>query len=63
MKRMTALMITLVLALGCVPALAENTKHERVYVIASPDGTVLSLTDNIRLENADGLEELSIGRC
>ncbi len=58
MKRMTALMMALVLALGCVPALAENTKHERVYVIASPDGTVQSLTDNIRLENADGLEEI-----
>ncbi|MBQ8952990.1 MAG: hypothetical protein IJ048_02650, partial [Clostridia bacterium] len=39
-------------------ALAETTKHERVYVVAGVDGTVRSLTDSVRLENADGLDEL-----
>lgn len=59
MKRLLALMLTLTMALSCVSALAENTKHERVFVVADADGNVKTLTDNIRLENADGLEELT----
>ncbi|MBR1684481.1 MAG: hypothetical protein IJ708_05040, partial [Clostridia bacterium] len=47
-----------VMLLSSTTALADTTKHERVYVVASPDGNVVTLTDNIRLENADALEEI-----
>ena len=33
MKKIVALLLTAVMVLGCVPGLAENTKHERVYVV------------------------------
>ena len=59
MKKLIALLLAAVLALCCcAPALGENTKHERVYIVAGPDGNILSITDSIRLENADGLEEI-----
>ena len=58
MKKIVALLLTAIMVLGCVPGLAENTKHERVYIVAAADGTVKSVTDNIRLENADGLDEI-----
>ena len=58
-KKFTALLMALVLALCCCSALAETTKHERVYVVTSADGTVRSLTDSIHLENADGLDQLA----
>lgn len=53
------MLTALVMALGCGGALAENTKHERVYVVAGADGAVNSITDIIRLENANGLDELA----
>ena len=59
MKKIIALLLAAVMALGCVPGLAENTKHERVYVTVDADGTVKSITDSIRLENADGLDEIA----
>ena len=58
-KKIIAMLTALVMVLGCTGALAENTKHERVYVVAGADGTVNSITDSIRLENADGLDELA----
>ena len=58
MKKIVSLLLIAVLLLGCVPGLAENTKHERVYVVTAADGTVQSVTDNIRLENADSLDEI-----
>ena len=58
MKKIVALLMAVLMALGCVPGLAENTKHERVYAVASADGTIKSITDSVRLENADGLEEI-----
>ena len=58
MKRIVALLLTAVMVLGCMPGLAENTKHERVYVVATADGTIKSITDSVRLENADGLDEI-----
>ena len=58
-KKVVALLLTLTLVLGCASALAENTKHERVFAVAAADGTMKSLTDSIRLENADGLDELT----
>ena len=58
MKKIVALLLTAIMVLGCVPGLAENTKHERVYIVAATDGTVKSVTDNVRLENADGLDEI-----
>ena len=59
MKKIVALLLTAVMALGCVPGLAENTKHERVYVVTAADGTIKSITDSVRLENADGLDEIA----
>jgi len=58
-KRIFSMLLVFSLVLGCASALAENTKHERVYAVTSADGAVQSLTDNIRLENADGLDTLS----
>ena len=58
MKKIVALLMAVLMVLGCVPGLAENTKHERVYVVAAADGTIKSITDSIRLENADGLDEI-----
>lgn len=58
MKKIVALLMAAVMVLGCVPGLAENTKHERVYVVATADGTIKSITDSVRLENADGLDEI-----
>ena len=57
-KKIIAMLTALVMVLGCTGALAENKKHERIYVVAGADGTVNSITDSIRLENTDGLEEL-----
>ena len=31
MKKIVALLLTAIMVLGCVPGLAENTKHERVH--------------------------------
>ncbi|MBQ9301314.1 MAG: hypothetical protein IJ214_12485, partial [Clostridia bacterium] len=59
MKKIVAFLLCAAITLGCVSGLAETTKHERVYVVAAPDGTVQSITDSIRLENADGLDEIS----
>ena len=59
MKKIVALLLAAVMALTGVSALAENTKHERVYVVADSHGAVQSLTDTIRLENADGLDEIT----
>ena len=58
MKKIVALLMAVFMVLGCVPGLAENTKHERVYVVTAADGTIKSITDSIRLENADGLDEI-----
>ena len=58
MKKIVALLMAAVMVLGCVPGLAENTKHERVFVVAAADGTVRTITDSVRLENADGLDEI-----
>ena len=60
MKKLLAALLAAILALGCcASALGENIKHERVYIVAGPDGEVRSLTDSIRLENKDGLEEIA----
>ena len=58
-KKVIALLLALTMALGCGSALAENTKHERVFAVTAADGTVKTITDSIRLENADGLEEIA----
>ena len=58
MKKIIALTLSLIMALGCIPAMAENIKHERVYVVAAADGTVESVTDSVRLENVDELDEI-----
>ena len=57
-KKIVSLLLALTMTLCCCSALAENTKHERVYVVTKPDGTVENITDNVRLENADSLDEL-----
>ena len=58
MKKIVALMLVILMVLGCVPGFAENTKHERVYIVATADGTVKSITDSVRLENSDGLDQI-----
>ena len=58
-RKTVALLLTLTMVLGCVSALAENTKNERVYAVMAADGTLKTLTDNIRVENADGLDEIT----
>ena len=58
-KRIISVLIALVMATGCVTACAENARHERVYAVVGADGTVQSLTDNIRLENPDKLDVLT----
>ena len=60
MKKLIAVLLAAMLALGCcASALGENTKHERVYIVVGPDGEIRSLNDNIRLENKDGLEKIT----
>ncbi len=56
-KKIVSLLLALTMMLSS-SALAENIKHERVYVVTRPDGTVESITDSIRLENAEGMDEL-----
>jgi len=58
-KRLISMVMALTFALTCSAAGAETIKHERVYVVAGADGNIESLTDNIRLENADKLEEIT----
>ena len=58
-KKIVAVLLALLMTAGCFSALAQNTKHERVFAVMSADGTLRSLTDSIRLENADALEEIS----
>ena len=62
-KKLTAALLVLVMIFGCSGAVAENVKHERVYVVAGTDGSIRSLTDSIRLENRDGLEILRDKTC
>ena len=60
MKKLIAVLLAVLLTLCCcAPALGENIKHERVYIVAGPDGEIRSLTDSIRLENKDGLNEIT----
>ena len=59
MKKWIALGLALMMALCGTSAFAETSRHERVYVVAGADGTVKSLTDSIRLENRDGLDEIA----
>lgn len=58
MKRIIALLTVCVMVLGCAAASAENTRHEHVFAVLGPDGTVQSLTDSIMLENADALDTM-----
>lgn len=58
-KKIIAVLLALMMIAGCCSAAAETVKHERVYVVTDAEGTVKSLTDSIRLENADGLDELT----
>lgn len=57
-KLLAALLAAALLMSCCASALGENIKHERVYIVAGPDGDIRSLTDSIRLENKDGLKEI-----
>ena len=59
MKKIVALLTAVLMVLGCATGLAENTKHERIYVVTSTDGTIESITDSVRLENAGGLDEIT----
>lgn len=60
MKKLISTLLIAMMVLGCcVPAMGETIKHERVYIVTGPNGEILSLTDNIRLENEDNLEEIT----
>lgn len=59
MKRLISLLLACVMAICCAGASAETIKHERVYVVTGADGGIRSLTDNVRLENRDALDELT----
>lgn len=59
MKRIICMLLALALTLGCIGASAETVKHERVYIVTNAAGEIQSLTDSIRLENADGLQEIA----
>lgn len=60
MKKLLAALLAAILALSCcASALGETIKHERVYVVTGPDGEIRSLTDSVRLENRDGLEQIA----
>ena len=58
-KKTVSLILAILMVLGCVSATAETGKQEKVYVVASADGTVVSVTDNVRLENPDVLETIT----
>lgn len=58
-KKIVALTLAIIMTLSCASAMADTTKHERVYVVTAADGTVKSITDSVRLENADGLDEIA----
>ena len=58
-KKITAALLALMMVVGCVSALAETTAQEKVYVVLDTAGNVKSLTDIIRLENADMLDEIT----
>ena len=58
-KKTVSLILAILMVLGCVSATAETSKQEKVYVVAGADGTVSSVTDNIRLENGDGLDTIA----
>ncbi len=55
-KKAAAAILALLTAFVCVSATAETSKQEKVYVVAGADGTVISMTDIVRLENGDGLD-------
>ena len=58
-KQGIALLLAVSMCVSGVNALAETAKHEHVYIVTGADGTIQSLTDNIRLENKDALDELT----
>ena len=58
-KKTVSLILSILMVLSCVSATAETSKQEKVYVVAGADGTVASVTDNVRLENMDGLETIT----
>ena len=58
-RKIAALLLALAVAAGCGSASAENIKHERVYAVMDADGTLKSLTDVIRLENAEAQDEIT----
>ncbi len=56
-KRIFTLMLALCMAVSCT-ASAETIKHERVFAVMDAAGGVQTLTDSVRLENGDGLDEI-----
>ncbi len=58
LKKTVSCLLALAVMVCSVSALAETVKHERVFVVTGADGAVQSLTDSIRLENADQLDEI-----
>jgi putative membrane protein len=57
-KKLFSLLLAAVLAAGCCLAFASPVKRERVYIVTDANGNIKSITDNIRLENTNQLDEL-----
>ena len=58
-KKTLAVILAILMMLGCVSAVADVTKQEKVYVVSGADGTVKSVTDNVRLDNPDGMDSIA----
>lgn len=56
MKKRIASLLMAMLMLAGSSAVAETTKHERVYAVVGADGTLLTVIDNVRLEDTGDTE-------
>ena len=54
------LTISMICSFGLAGAYAETKTQERVYVVASSDGDVISLTDTIQLQNEDQKDDITL---
>lgn len=58
-RKIAAITAALSMTACCAAVPAQTVKHEQVYVVAGTDGEAVSVTDEIRLENADGKDEIT----
>ena len=58
-RRVLAASLCGVMLLGSESAMAETVRHEHVFAVTDSEGNVSSLTDSIRLENQDKVDEIT----